>query len=59
MHIILQESEDALQASNSEVVRFATLSKSKELSKQKVEVINVKEGMTQLGKGMLKCLRCE
>lgn len=59
MDIILQEGEDTLQASHTEVVGFAALSKGEELSKQKVKVINVKEGVAQLGTGLLKCLRCE
>lgn len=57
--IILQECEDTLQASHTEVIGLAALSKGKELSKQEVEVINVKEGVAQLGTGLLKCLRRE
>jgi len=53
VHIILQEGEDTLQAGDAEVVGFAALRKGEQLSKQLVEIINVEQGMTQLGTGLL------
>lgn len=53
VHIILQEGEDTLQAGDAKVVGLAALRKGEQLSKQVIEIINVEQGMTQLGTGLL------